>query len=141
MFSRKKHSDMNSMEASSATAPCSAQPKRKLQQDPLTFQVRFYPSILDYVPVDVDKLVICAYNVMLYTIPLSQTNPSHAPLSWCHVPDRLHRSYCVSPGRYVYFRRTPISCLLINQHSPRFHISDKLSPSSLWSSSGCMIVS
>lgn len=68
--------------------------------------------------------------------PTSQPHPSLRALSACHGPDRLHRSYCVSPGRYVYFRRPPISWLLINQHFPWFCMSHKLSPSAPWRRTG-----
>lgn len=129
VFSEKTLSDMNSMHASS----CPTQPKIKLQQDPLTFEDRFHPSIVGRVPVGAVKLLICAYNVILYTIPLSPLPPSLTSLSWCHAPDRLHHSYCVSPGRYVYFRHPPISWLLINQHFPWFHMSHKFNLSAPWS--------
>lgn len=83
----------------------------------------------------VDCLPIGAYNVTLYTIALSPLPPSFALLSWCHVTDRLHGSYFVSPGHYVCIRQPPISCPLINQHFPRSHMSHKLSASPRWSCS------
>lgn len=63
-------------------------PETKLQQNPLTFVDRFHQSVVDRVSVGAVKLVICAYNVILYAIPLSPLPPSLTPLSWCHVPDR-----------------------------------------------------
>lgn len=50
-----------------------------------------------------DKPVICVKDEILHPTPL------HRPVS---VPqaDHLHCLFCVSAGRYVYFRQPPISC-------------------------------